>query len=475
MLPKLAYLKNYCFVCLFFSATFVGFGQEKFKVIYDYSTEKITYLKLDKAQRVVDTLIKPRIKRNSLVEISVQNINPFAVNVETAVSKEAIHQTAKGLNFTSLIGGIGRFSDSKMKLNIKSLPDNMFTAMNESSRGELMQSKLAQLNDLVTSVAAMKSTLIADLINPNLTKQAILEHLYTIAETPRDVRLSNPRTNFFLYLSNLERIASMETQLLSSTSLAMMDEIITKGRLDSTQTRGAFIERQASIEQLQLMNQTLEASAAQTIGHLDKLKELYTLLNAASFENTYDYVVDADQVNVALTFVQSDFSEALDNDDAKAVLKVRNVKLLAKGGFKINTSVALTLNNFSSSSKDFFIGDDGVIGADDNNYYVPNLSTMINFYPMLGENFNIGGTFGVSIPIANDGGGLSFLLGPSIFIGNKSRLAFSGGVAYGPVKQLRNGLLIGDTTTSRDVDDFTKTVYDFGYFFGISFSLFDVN
>ena len=139
---------------------------------------------------------------------------------------------------------------------------------------------------------------------------------------------------------------------------------------------------------------------------------------------------------------------------------------------------ALTLNNFGSKSQDFYITDDGMIGADQNDYFAPNLSTMINFYPYTGENFNIGGSFGLSIPISGESKakGINFLLGPSLHFGSKSRLSLSGGLAYGPVQKLTNGLEVGsDASNFFSVENFTKDVYDFGYFFGISFSLFDIN
>ena len=89
----------------------------------------------------------------------------------------------------------------------------------------------------------------------------------------------------------------------------------------------------------------------------------------------------------------------------------------------------------------------------------------------------MGGSFGISIPISGDENinGINFLLGPSMFFGNKSRLSVSGGLAYGPVKKLTNGFEVGDTTSFGSVDNFTKSVYEFGYYFGISFSLFDIN
>ena len=97
--------------------------------------------------------------------------------------------------------------------------------------------------------------------------------------------------------------------------------------------------------------------------------------------------------------------------------------MFSKGGFKINSSIALTLNNFGSKAKDFYIDQNGIIGEDVGNSSTPNISTMINFYPVMGENFNLGGSFGVSIPITGETRGINFLLGPTIFLGSKSRIS----------------------------------------------------
>lgn len=242
-------------------------------------------------------------------------------------------------------------------------------------------------------------------------------------------------------------------------------------------TRGELVSRNIAIADLQRLMTNLNQSTNQSLQNLDELRSLYTVLEASNFEQTYDYELSADKVNIELKFVQSEFSNSIDNDNEPTTLKTRNITMLSKGGFKINTSIAMTLNNFGSKSKDYFIDENSVIGADENDFFVPNLSTMINFYPFMGENFNIGGSFGLSIPISgNDNvNGINFLFGPSMFFGSKSRLSLSGGVAYGPVQKLTNGLEVGDSTSFGSVDNFTKNVYDFGYYFGISFSLFDLN
>lgn len=39
-------------------------SQDKYKVVYDYGTENVSYYKLDKSHNITDTLNNPKIKRN---------------------------------------------------------------------------------------------------------------------------------------------------------------------------------------------------------------------------------------------------------------------------------------------------------------------------------------------------------------------------------------------------------------------------
>lgn len=311
--------------------------------------------------------------------------------------------------------------------------------------------------------------------NPNLSRDEIKNELINSANKIKVSGLSDPNDNFHSYISDLERIISNDkNEIILDLQMASV-EMDLMG--DNKQlTRGELIKKNKVIGDVDNMIISLENSETLTFEKLNKIEELYNLLEAASFEQVYDYYLESDKVNIELLFKKNRFLDSNSGGES-TILKKRDITIFAKGGFKINTGVALTLNNFGSSSKDFFIDEDGIIGAEDNDYFTPNLSTMINFYPFVGENFNVGGAFGLSIPIAGDNNtnGLSFLLGPAIFIGNKSRLSLNGGVAYGPVKRLTSGYQLGDTTTSNNIENLFKSVYDFGYFFGISFSLFDIN
>ncbi|MDY2588337.1 hypothetical protein [Winogradskyella aquimaris] len=453
-------------------------AQERYRITYDYATEKVNYLLLDKNSNIVDTLSNPKLKRNSLVELKLKNVNPFAVQVQTDVKEENLIASGQGFNFSSLLGGINSFTGNQIDLNTSALPDTEVFKSEAGTRGSAAAtSNFEDLNNTITNISALKTTFLSNLLNPNLDKETIMKNLVETADAEQDVRLPSAKDNFYVYLSKVEKSIKDSRSQLENNINTMSNSIDMEIENNKDLTRGELVSRNIAVADLQRLMSKLNQSTTQSLQSLDELRSLYTVLEASNFEQTYDYELSADKVNVELKFVQSEFSNSIDNDNEPTTLKTRNITMLSKGGFKINTSIAMTLNNFGSNSKDYFIDENSVIGADENDFFVPNLSTMINFYPFMGENFNIGGSFGLSIPISgNDNvNGINFLFGPSMFFGSKSRLSLSGGLAYGPVQKLTNGLEVGDTTSFGSVDNFTKNVYDFGYYFGISFSLFDLN
>jgi len=326
-------------------------------------------------------------------------------------------------------------------------------------------------------VAALQTTIMSNLLNPNLSKEDIIKNVISTAGMEEDARLPDPKENFYVYLTQLEKIVQEDKVDLVTDIKGMSKQASQETNTEEVLSRGELIERNYLINDLQNLLNTLNSSNFKTIESLNKIKSLYTMLEASDFNRTYDYEIEADKVNIQLKFVQSEFAKTSNSSNDGSTLKTRNIKLFSKGGFKVNTGVALTLNNFGSKSKDYYISEEGTVEADNNDHFTPNLSTMINFYPYTGSGFNIGGTFGLSIPISGDSNvkGVSFLLGPSLHFGTDSRVSISGGLAYGPVQKLTNGIEIGDTTSFGSVENFTKDVFDFGYFFGISFSLFDIN
>ena len=448
---------------IFLLGSVLCFAQEKYQVVYDYQTDRVNYLKIDKNNFVTDTLSKPKFKKNIPVEVKVLNVNPFAVDIVSKITEEDIHQQVdNSFNFTSLLGGITKFSGDKVPINIENLPVDETTFSRGDSKNSARGSA-ESYNKLSSNIDAIKSNLIANLTNPNLNKEQILANLKKISiEIVDGDFTTDPNGNYYLFLAELQNISDYVTLLsndFATKTPTNTNEILSRGNDYKSFTSTA---------------QNLSTSFSDTTSDINQIKELYSKLESSSFEKVYDYNIHSDKANIDLKFLESDFVKELEKGTEKTTVKERNIKLFSRGGFKINTSVALTLNNFSDKSKDFYIGDDGIIGADVNNNFVPNLSTMINFYPILGESVNVGGSFGISVPISDEIKGINFLIGPSLFFGSKSRMSLSGGIAYGPVQKLTNGLTEGQETTVSDLSNYVKNVYEIGYYFGVSFSLANI-
>src|SRR5690606_13600797 len=199
-------------------ATVSMYGQEKYRVTYDYATEEFGYYHLDKYNKVDDTLAKPKFKRNSLVELKLSNVNPFAVNIETDVKEEEIHKSSGGFNFSSLLGGISSFSGDQLMMNVQNVPiDGGMFSVHVASRGASLSTKVADLNTMAANVDAIKTTLMSNSLNPNLNKEAILANVKAVANEATDGRFtSNPDQNFYRFLSEMDKMVHENTQNLNA-------------------------------------------------------------------------------------------------------------------------------------------------------------------------------------------------------------------------------------------------------------------
>lgn len=463
-------MKNWIFAtALFFSIS--SFSQEKYRVVYDYQTGNLSYYKLDKNNKIADTLAKPKFKKHSLVQVQVKNVNPFAIEVKAEVKEEYIHQSGQGFNIGGLLGGIGSFAGQELKINTKGIQEDAATYGELfKSRGASVSNKFKDLNVVATNVSAMQTTLMSNLSNPNLTKEEIKKNLLELSKLQEDARLSDPEKNFYKFLTDLELIVQSDKSSIED-DLATLANAIESKENQPTLSRGEFAQNQTAMRNLQQVSSSLQSTTNQTTSNISQLKTLFSQLEASSFEQTFDYQMETDKAQLELKFSPSTLAS---QNNANKPTVTRQIPMVSAGGFKINTSVALTLNSFGDKNQSFFIDENGIIGSDIENNMVPNLATMINFYPLIGESINIGGTFGVSVPLSDTMRGVNFLVGPALILGSKSRVSISGGLAYGPVSRLTNGLQVGQETSLTSLNNFTKNVYEVGYFFGISFSLFDL-
>ena len=223
--------------------TFVGsaLAQERYKVTYDYNTEKVKYYLLDKHNNIKDTLDAPKVKRNSLVEIQLTNVNPFAVDVLTDVQEENLVKSGQGFNFSSLLGGINSFSGGDMNLNLGSLPTTDAFA---SSRGASVANDFSELNNTIANISALKTSMVSNLLNPNLDKETIMNNLINAASAQEDARLPDPNENFYTFVSQLEKIVSEDKAAIASDLSAMSSDLEkVENQEGEAMSRGQLVQR----------------------------------------------------------------------------------------------------------------------------------------------------------------------------------------------------------------------------------------
>lgn len=451
---------------LFLAFPFFSKAQSKYRIETDYLQDKTVYLKLDKNNQVVDTLNKPKFKKNSEVQVKVKNINPFAVSVESSLQGSTVHKNEQGFNFANLLGGTSAFAGKKLALNIEdfSATNKILGAIGES-RSAGTANKLEEFNQLLTDVSAIKESLTADLSNPNLNKESIKGKLLQLANKMEDSKLTSPSENFHSFAANLEMIVLTQKQTLVSNVSALstgLDTLRTNSRGDGPEV--------AILRDLKSLLASLDESTSLSLDNLQKIKSLYSLLESSVFERNFDYILDSDQADLELKFSPSTLLGA---GSSSVPNSSRKIKLSSSGGFKINTGVAFTL--LKTNAQNFYIDGDKMVRSDAFEEFVPGLGTVLNFYPVIGSNFNLGGSFGVSIPLRSEIKGVSFLIGPSLVLGNENRVVISGGLAYSPVNRLNSGVELNKTTNLTSLDNFVNSVYKPGIFFSVSFNILSFN
>ena len=101
------------------------------------------------------------------------------------------------------------------------------------------------------------------------------------------------------------------------------------------------------------------------------------------------------------------------------------------------------------------------------------MTSFIHFYAPSRKAVTVAGSFGIGFPL---GGGenlqsISFFLGPSLLFGNSERIVLNAGIMGGKVERLSQGYKLGDYYTSDANQAPTASVYELGYYLGISFNL----
>ncbi len=170
------------------------------------------------------------------------------------------------------------------------------------------------------------------------------------------------------------------------------------------------------------------------------------------------------------------FNIALEPIDSAKIMGVSAPALPAievpvGGSMKLGASFGVSFGSFFEQQQAYFLRDSTIV-SEGRDRFSPIITSFIHFYPQSSGNLSFGGAFGLGISIG-DGSGLqsaSFFFGPSLIFGENESMALTGGLMGGRVERLGKGYSLGDRFISEADIVPTRSVYELGYFLGISFN-----
>lgn len=196
-----------------------------------------------------------------------------------------------------------------------------------------------------------------------------------------------------------------------------------------------------------------------------KLMEVYTNYdNIMNADFNYEYTLNTEQDVTRLTM---EFKKQ--EVDSLIITKTRYLDVPTHGGLRINSSAGMSFISYFKGQQSYY-NNGGVIGEEAGDLFLPSLTTMFHFYRQSYKPFAIGGSFGLSVPIEGNKEFL-YMSGVSAIIGKTQRVIINAGAFGGKISRLDQGLRVGDALTSEFSEVPVRSVFDFGFYMGLTFNI----
>ncbi len=506
-------MKQFLFILFLILLSLPGKGQD-LHVYYDVALDSIRY---EQNNQVLET---PYIRKNGRIILHIKNFNDYlySVKLETksetydipATGSESIFSISPGSNnldnlrqaaasfstqaFIPSDGSLGQgeregFGNSGTNYSNQTtqLLQNYTTALDQMQTMERNIQDLSKAIELDIQSQELNTSLGEELkkvrINPNLSTSKIkaisLEYMTQILDADPDeeyelkdlLNRADTQQNLQEKITNYEKdVESLAQQMevLKATRevLVQLGELTPEDQAELESTFQLSDERvQAYEEKIQSMEEELPQIKAWGFNDLASIRYQYEEMKDHQFERSFILEPEGDINKISIKLVPLDSLKSSQVPERN----LSEVKVTGYGGIKVNASLGLSFAGFFDRPQDYFLND-GVIVGDDLDPFLPIMTSFFHFYPESRSNLSVGGTFGLGIALGGDNAGLqNYFLGPSFIFGKGQRIVLSGGLMTGKVDRLSRGLEVGDPFDSEFIP--TKSIFELGYFLGISFNL----
>lgn len=462
-----------------------GVQAQSLKIVYDFIQDDVKYYRIKPGDSEGKEISSPIVGRNKLVTVEVVNFNKFVYAANATYTSKVV-ESQSDIGFmeivTPLINPLG--SGSFFSALGGTLPEEIGRGGVLSTRGasSAYDDILDSYNQLSGIEASMKSVeyAIAKLnklkYNPYLPTDTILSLSNYIVGQIFNKPVVNP-SDFSAAIVQMNSEYRSSVNNLKTSSVAFLREY----EEYASRNAGQSFEGRGLDQMVRNFNSEVDRISKSfnpdyITEQIDFLETVYTSIVSTRFVFNSSHAAKDDEIELELNFYKIPIDDDnvpqtpdLNNLAALPKIKDKKINILVKGDMKVTTSIGLAFPRFETS--DEFINKDSFIVSQTGSAYSPNLAAYVNFYPYTGRSVNLGGTFGVGVPLQQDNRNVNMFMGLTALFGSDSRVSLHGGFSLGQVKQLGEGYEVGDKLLSTSQEVPIRNIWEWGSFVGISFNI----
>ena len=478
---------------------------------YDLYSNDIVYL------RNGQVVSEPHLSQGENLYIHIKEFNPYVMKADIEVNKAHANSSLGYYSDGSQSGGSSSFSGIANLFGGLSLGSNVQDIFQgiPGSRGAT-QIEVAQAKQKFNT---MLSTLTTVEQNINASKEKI--KMVEKVESSRDLALSDIhelKTNAHIKPSRLKEL--IEEEIYHSFAKDKGESINIDDLIDDDELQIEFNEAvenyntnreeyvnlssdwndfNSSIKLLDLINEDLQFDFIKTTTDSIAQQVEYNATSKFATPLTAKYNIDTRkstkelaQLRRVLEEIQSDIfvykfppvqgkGESM-NIDIKVKMdseglgyidyKQLSQSIPVVGGWKITGGLGLAFGVLQDPSFNYSTLNGNIV-AEENDQFIPMITSFAHVYKQSIKNFKLGGSFGVGFPITGGSGlsSASFFLGPTVVLGKTQKFLLTVGLMGSKVERLGGGLNVGDPIESLASEIPINSNYELGYFIGISYDL----
>ena len=476
-------LKILLVVGLLTSFSFTASSQS-LRIVYDFIQDEVHYFKTKPGDPIGKEIGSPVVGRNKLVTVEVVNFNKF-VYAADATNTSRIVEKQSDMGFLDIVSPLVNPIGS----------GGFFTALGgtlpeDVSRGGLMATRGASsaYDDIVDAYRTLTS-LETDMnsvnyaitklnklkYNPYLPTDTIVNMSNNIVAQIFQKSVMNP-SDFSEVIVRYNKDYANSVSNLETATVSFLREY----QEYASRTEGSFEGRGLDQTVRNFNNEVKQVTKTfnpeYITAQIDFLETVYTSIVATRYTFNSSHAAKDDEIDLALNFYKVPVDQegnylSVDRNKMSELAKVKEKKIniVVRGDIKVSSSVGLAFTKFQTT--DEFIYRDSSIMSITGSSFSPNLGAYVNVYPYSGRTLQLGGTFGVGVPLQADQKSVNMYMGMSALLGSDSRVAVHAGASLGQVQKLGAGYNLGDALLPGDLTIPTRNVWEWGTFIGVSFNI----